>query len=89
MDMYLSLSDREGEAAPEEMCCMDCGAGAWEVCEESCRSNRAVVMVEFVNPPIPVRDCDYAAFFEGREEGIVGRGPSRETAIAALLAEVA
>lgn len=49
-----------------------------------------VIKTEFVYPPIPVRDFDWAAFPEGCEEaGPYGWGPTQEVAIANLKFELA
>ena len=46
------------------------------------------IIVDFVYPPIPIRAFDYCAFFEGEEERArYGYGPTKEAAIADLLAE--
>jgi hypothetical protein len=40
----------------------------------------------FVYPPIPVRDFDWEAWYDNLDEsGPVGRGPTKEAAIADLL----
>ena len=44
------------------------------------------IKTEFVNPPIPFRGCDWAAWIEGNEEdGPYGRGETRSEALGALL----
>ena len=43
-------------------------------------------MTEFVNPPIPIRDCDWAATYDGDEPDdnghmLIGRGRTEAEAI--------
>ncbi len=46
----------------------------------------AEIVTEFVNPPIPVRSCDWSAVRKGYEPGDrIGRGPTEQAAIADLL----
>lgn len=46
------------------------------------------IMVHHVFPPIPRRDFDYRAYFDGEEEnGQYGYGPDVNTAISDLIAE--
>lgn len=46
------------------------------------------IFIEFVYPPIPIRSFDYAATFDSYEPGDpIGRGPTEEEAVAALLLE--
>src|SRR4051812_19182978 len=46
------------------------------------------IVTTFVNPPIPVRDSDWQATFEGYDEGDpVGYGPTKQEAIDDLLAQ--
>ena len=46
------------------------------------------VNIEYVNPPIPCRDMDYAAMWdcdEGEEDAIVGRGATAQEAVKELM----
>jgi hypothetical protein len=46
------------------------------------------IVVEAVFPPIPTRNYDFAAYFDGREEsGIIGRGPTEDEAVRNLIFE--
>jgi hypothetical protein len=40
-------------------------------------------------PPIPMKEFDWAAYFEGEEDGLVGYGPTEKAALADLLSQVA
>ena len=43
------------------------------------------IIVEFMYPPIPIRQFDYCAYFRGdSEEGPIGFGETKEDAIIAL-----
>lgn len=42
------------------------------------------VVTTIVNPPIPTRDFDWLAYFEGAEDALNGRGKTEEEAIADL-----
>jgi hypothetical protein len=44
------------------------------------------VLTHFVNPPIPDRRWDWAAWIEGDEESLSARGPTEQAAIEALRA---
>lgn len=44
------------------------------------------IMVDYVHPPIPIRDFDYIAWFDGEEEeGIRGEGKTAHDAIISLI----
>jgi hypothetical protein len=39
-------------------------------------------------PPIPIRNFDWSAWVDGREEWLTGRGPTEEAAIADLKEQI-
>lgn len=43
------------------------------------------IITDFVYPPIPVRTMDWAAYYDGCEEGPVGHGATEAEAIADLI----
>lgn len=45
-------------------------------------SGYRIILVKYIYPPIPVRDFDYQASFEGHDEGDpIGHGSSEQAAI--------
>ena len=47
--------------------------------------NLDLIITEYVNPPIPNRNCDWSAVYEGYEPGDkIGWGETEEEAIAEL-----
>lgn len=38
-------------------------------------------IVEYIHPPIPIRQFDYCAYFDGEEEGICEFGKTEDEAI--------
>lgn len=46
------------------------------------------VITSFVYPPIPDRTWDWAAWIDGQEESVIGRGPTEYVAIIALLEQL-
>jgi hypothetical protein len=50
--------------------------------------NGELIMTSFEYPPIPVRNLDWAAWIDGREEGPIGRAHSEHQAIANLLEQL-
>lgn len=47
------------------------------------------IIVNFDNPPIPVRELDYVAYLDGWEPGEpIGSGATREAAVAALMEQL-
>jgi hypothetical protein len=49
----------------------------------------AKIITKFVHPPIPDRSRDWSAHFEGREEWLIGRGQTEQSAIVDLYAQAA
>jgi hypothetical protein len=50
------------------------------------RANKYSIVTSYVNPPIPYRANDWAAFFDGQEEtGQCGYGETEEQAILDLI----
>lgn len=47
-----------------------------------------VIETSYVFPPIPTRECDWAAWVEGQEEWLTGRGPTEQAAIADLVEQI-
>jgi len=48
---------------------------------------RKAIVVDYIHPPIPNRNFDYRAYFDGYEPGdIVAFGPSPEEAVQELIA---
>ena len=39
------------------------------------------VITERIDPPVPTRQYDWAAWVEGEEEGLTGRGPTEAEAL--------
>ena len=47
------------------------------------------IKTEYVYPPIPIRDWDWCAYFDGDEEGgPVGWGKTKDEALADLAAKI-
>jgi hypothetical protein len=46
------------------------------------------IMTAFEHPPIPVRDFDWSAWIDGREEWLTGRGRTEAAAIADLREQI-
>jgi hypothetical protein len=42
------------------------------------------IITRFIYPPIPIRTCDWVAYYEGREEGPTGWGETEQDAIETL-----
>lgn len=52
--------------------------------------NNKLIRVSHVYPPIPTRNFDWCAYFDGEEEhGCYGWGPTQQAAIADLMEEAA
>jgi hypothetical protein len=47
------------------------------------------LVVNFVNPAIPIRSCDWEAYVDGREESEIGRGATKQSAIDDLVEQIA
>lgn len=45
----------------------------------------AKIVTSCIYPPIPDRRCDWCAYYDGREEGDQGHGPTEQAAILDLI----
>ncbi len=50
--------------------------------------SRMTIVSSFINPPIPIRTCDWCAYLDGEEEGKVGWGRKQLDAINDLLEQL-
>lgn len=46
------------------------------------------IVTDFTYPPIPLRQFDWLAWFDGQEDGLQGTGPTEQEAIDDLLEQV-